>query len=79
MHDPLARADALADRLAVAIQRLTGTGADATPGGPVVADLRNVGALASVASTLALVSIARDIHRAVDMAAEYYFDVEDDE
>jgi hypothetical protein len=80
MEYPLDSADRLAERLIAAIKWATQAATyagDATPRQPAARDAEISEPLAAVAAALALISIARDIHRAVDMAAEFYFD--DDE
>jgi len=72
--DPLSAADALAERLVAAIT--VGTPADRDAA--IARDSRNTKALAQVAATLALVSMARDVRRAVDLANQFYF-IDDEE
>jgi len=86
MQDPLPITNALADRLVAALTWISGTATEATDGGSeitaqqvVARDARNVRALANITQTLALVSMARNVQRAVDMAAEFYFDEDDQE
>jgi len=72
--DPLTAADALAERLVKAVTAGTPTDGDAA----IARDARNAKALAQVAATLALVSMARDVRRALDLADQFYF-IEDDD
>lgn len=68
--DAIETLDDLADRLTSAIAWIAAPGGSA-PTAQVSRDARHARALAAVVTSLALVSIARDVHRVVDLAAEW--------